>query len=260
VAEPVVLSSSALSEYLLCGEKYYLHKIEGRRNAPSVRTVIGVAVHAAAETNLSQKIESRLDLPEADVLDAFSTSYDVEAQEIETPEEPIPQGKDSGVGLTRLLQREVSPSIQPVKVEHQVQFQIQDVEFSTFLDLQDEEGKVRDLKTTRRSPDRAKHVFQMTAGAIGMRQQTGEQESDVQLDVLVRNKKPKYVPLAWGGPVSDQSIKAFADTVKVVHDNIMAGRFPMNGPQSHACGWCDVWMYCPLWKGRTPPNKKGLAP
>jgi hypothetical protein len=220
-----------------------------------VRSTIGVAVHAAAETNLSQKIESRLDLPEADVLDAFSMSYDVEAQEIEKPEEPIPQGKDSGVLLTRLLHREVSPIIQPALVEHQVQYQIGGVEWSTYLDLVDDQDAVRDLKTTLRKPDEAKHVFQMTSGAVGYRQQTGKQESDVKLDFLVRKKKPEYVPVAWGGPVSDQSIKAFADTVSNVHAGIMAGRFPMNGPQSHACSWCPYTNICPLWKGRTPPAK-----
>jgi CRISPR/Cas system-associated exonuclease Cas4 (RecB family) len=225
------------------------------RWAPSVRSTIGVAVHAAAEVNLAQKITTREDVPQNDMLDAFSTSFDTEAQEIETPEESLGAGKDSGALLTKLHHKEVSPVIQPVLVEHQVQYRVGDIEVSTFLDTVDEEDRVLDLKTTLRKPDFAKHLLQMTLGAVGFRQQTGRQETDVRLDVLVRNKTPKYVPLEWGGSVSDQSIKAFADTVKVVHDGIMAGRFPMNGPQSHSCSWCPYTSICPLWKGRTPPTK-----
>jgi CRISPR/Cas system-associated exonuclease Cas4 (RecB family) len=261
MSQPVVLSSSSLSEYLLCGKKWEFDHVLGIRMAPSVRSTIGVSVHRAAEVNLTQKIESTVDLPEDVVLDVFSTTFDEDAATIETPEEPIGPGKDSGVKLTRLMHRELSPPIQPLFVEKQVQFQISGVDYSTYLDLVDREHRVRDLKTTQRVPDTGKHLLQMTAGSVGFRQQTGLTESDVQLDFLVRKKKPEYVPLRWGGPVSNVSIKAFADTVRDVHAGIMAGRFPMNGPQSYACGWCQYRPICPLWAGRKQlPQQLDIPP
>lgn len=245
---PLVLSASSLQTYLRCPKQWYFAYVAEYRNPPSIKQVLGIAAHEAIEANMAQKVWTWEDLPVSDVLDAFSTSYDRGSVEVERADEDPGKAKDSGVKLVRLHHEQVAPAIQPAMVEEPIQFEINGVPYSGIIDLVDDRGKVRDWKTTGKSPSPGQYMLNMVGYAIGYRQATGQVESEVVLDYLVRTTKPKHVPIASGGPVSDEAIVRFSSVVRDVADAINAGSFVPNGLANGACSWCGYKHICTSYR------------
>ena len=128
MAEDFVLSASSLNTFLRCGRQWMYAYVEGVKARPSLRASRGIAVHSAVEVNMRQKMTTEQDLPLAEVVDAFSDNYDqVIADGYEArPDETAGSVKDAGVALTKLHHKQVAPTIQPVLVEHPIQFTIND--------------------------------------------------------------------------------------------------------------------------------------
>jgi hypothetical protein len=59
-------------------------------------------------------------------------------------------------------------------------------------------------------------TLNVTGYALAYRQLTGAVETDTVLDYLVATKKPYYLPIAAGGPVSDAQIVRFANVARVL--------------------------------------------
>ena len=142
----------------------------------------------------------------------------------------------------------MSPLIQPIWVEKPVQFAINGITYSGQIDLADEMGRIRDTKTTKNRPKPESYLFGMTGYALAARQLTGEVETDTILDYVVATKTPYYFPVAAGGPVTDDDIVRFANTIDVVAESIEAGRFIPNGFMSigtceYMCGYKDICPY-----------------
>jgi hypothetical protein len=243
VSDELVLSGSSLNTYLRCGLQWEFAYVKRIRRPPRVRMVIGTATHEAIEVNYRQKRETSQDLPEADVLDAYSTAYDREIVEADDDEDKA-EAKDSGVTLTRIYQREVAPAIQPVLVEEQIQAAVNGIPYSGFLDLTDQNNRIRDTKTSGRAPTGDIYRLSMTGYSVLFRHATDTVESGVTLDYLIRTKKPYYLPIE-GGPVDDGEITRFARILGGVAGGISAGSFPANGVLNGSCGWCGYADICP---------------
>jgi len=199
----------------------------------------GIAGHAAIEESLGEVVEYGEALEEAELLSVFSDQFDRLAVETETSHQERGATKDGGIRALQLWDRTVQPTIDPVLVEQNGQFVINDVYYDWTADLKDRDGKVRDWKFSGRKPSSgSEYVLNMTAYAIGLRQVTGEMEQGVQLDYLVCTQKPYHEPIS-GGPVPDEAIDEFGAIVRGVHDQIQAGYFPPSGLQGYGtCDWC----------------------
>lgn len=250
MAEPVVLSGSSIATYLRCGLQWEFAYVRRIKSPPNVRQVLGIAAHAAVEKNMIQKITTFADLDTDEVVAEFADHYDREVADVEDPDEDVGHAKDSGIALVEHYQRIVSPVIQPTLVEEPVAFNINGIEYAGTIDLLDNRRRLRDLKTTTRKPSEDKHFIAMTGYALGYRHQSGEKETDVVLDYMIRRESrglvsSEYAPVASGGPVNDDAIAAFTETVERVHQAIEAGIFVPTGPQNFACGWCGYRNICP---------------
>lgn len=248
MSPPLNLSASSVVTFLRCGHQWYLAYVEGRRAKPSLAQARGIAVHKAVEANMLQKIDSHEDAPFDVMADAFDQAWEAEGEDGFEPDDKKKPGevKDEGYNLTKLHHEEVSPLIQPAWVEQPVQFDLNGVTYSGQIDIVDEMFRIRDTKTTGSRPRPESYLFGMTGYAVGARQITnGEPEKDVVLDYLVATKKPYYLPVTAGGPVSDDQIVRFAATVESVADAIRAGRFVPNGIQARGvCDWCGFKEQC----------------
>lgn len=245
---PLNLSASSVVTFLRCGHQWYLAYVEGRRAKPSLAQARGIAVHKAVEANMLQKIDTKEDAPVDVMKDAFNDAWEQEGEDGFAPDDNKKPGevKDEGYKLTELHHSEVSPLIQPMWVEQPVQFDLNSVTYSGQIDIVDEMFRVRDTKTTGSRPRPESYLFGMTGYAIATRQALGGlPETDVVLDYLVSTKNPYYLPVSAGGPVSDDQILRFANTVESVADAIRAGRFVPNGIQARGvCDWCGFNEMC----------------
>lgn len=246
------LSKSSVSTFLRCGQQWFYAYVMKVKRPPSLRQAIGIAGHSAVEANFSQKIITKADVPADVVEDVFADEFDDMAPDVEPEEdEDMKTGKDSGIKAVRKHHEEVAPHVQPIMVEQAVNFEINGVPYSGWVDLVDDRKRVRDTKFVGKTPSKVTrdHQLSMIGYAVGYRQLTGEVESEVMLDNVVRLKRePKYVPIASGGPVTDAAIASFARTVTGVSEAIQKGVFVPNGLENNACSWCGYKDICPAYK------------
>jgi hypothetical protein len=219
--------------------------------------ITGTAGHKGLEVHLVAKKETREDGPLDVALDAYSDSFDLEVEEAEdSSKTERGEWKDKGARSVKLWHKEVAPTIQPKLIEQPISFWINGVPWTGTLDLADEDNVIIDHKFPNRTPsDGGSYLINLVGYAIGFRELTGEVESQVRLDNIVQLKTPKIVKIASDGPVTDQAIIAFADTVESATRSIQAGIFPPNGLSGHACSWCGYTDICDAYK-ESPMNKE----
>lgn len=221
-------SVSQLLTYQKCPLHYKFRYIDGLKIPPRSVMTLGSSVHAALEHNFRQKIESHKDLKVNDVLDAFSDSFDLAKPETLWDKDESPSTvKDEGVNLvcayhtgkdrtgepfiyrelnqkTRKYEKKpvkaLSPTIQPLMVEEpfEVNFDNVDYKFIGRMDLVDDKMRIRDTKTSARTPtqDQVDTDLQMTAYSMGFRVKTGKIEKGLLMDYIVKNGVPKVVSVA----------------------------------------------------------------
>jgi hypothetical protein len=247
VTEQQPFSASSVATFLRCAKQWEYAYVYEFKRPPNLRMILGSSAHAAEETNYQQKIESKADLPLADVLDVFSTAWDGQAPEAEPDgEETAGQAKDSGIATLSVYHNEVAPGIQPLWVEHEGLMHVNDIPYGYSIDLVDDKERVRDHKYTRRRPqkDSRDYRLNMIGYAMAYRHETGSRESDVVLDYMVRTKEPYHWPVASAGPIPDTAISSFANILETVAHAIKEGTFLPTGLQGHACSWCGYRDIC----------------
>jgi hypothetical protein len=256
MAEPIVLSGSSLNTILRCAYQWELLYVYRRRSRPNLKAVLGIAAHRAIEISLTQKIETKVELPLSDIQDAFVDTFKVESEDaLEFPEkkETKPLMQDSGVKALATWHRDVSPGVHPMMVEQNGQYTINGIPYDWTIDEvdaidaeawmegtvgNDHETIVRDWKFVGRTPEGGQeYVLNMVGYAVGYRRLTGGIEAGVQLDHIVRLKEPRYVPIS-GPTVPDQDIRAFASILEIMKKTIDSGLFAPTGLKSGACSWC----------------------
>ena len=248
----LVLSASSVNTFLRCGKQWEYAYVLNIKRPPNVRMLIGLAVHEAIETDMRSKMVTKENLPISDVLDAYSTAFNRDVVDVEPdPEEPIGPAKDSGASLVVLHRDAIGSHIVPTTVEEQVQFEVNGIPYSGYIDLVDDSNVVRDTKTSARKIDPEAHRLAMTGYAIGRRQLQGVEQDDfadyVVLDGLIRTKKPYYQPEEL--LIVDADVKRFASIVSVVNAAISEGTFVPNGLVSGMCGWCGFRDLCTAKRG-----------
>lgn len=245
-----VLSGSSLNTFLRCARQWEYAYVYRLRRPPTLRLVVGGAAHEAVEADLTQKMETFVDLPVDDVLDTFSTVYDREVAEAEDDQAAKGVAKDTGIRQMKFWHQELAPGINPMLVEEPIAFEIEGVTFTGTLDLVDTKMDLLDWKFSQKTPSSAEaYLLNMVGYAIGFRVSTGLIERRAILDHVVGLKtKTKHVRFASDGPVPDASIRAFAGVVKDANRSIQAGIFPPTGIKSGACSWCGYKDICPAYK------------
>jgi hypothetical protein len=259
MADDFVLSASSLNTYLRCGRQWMYAYVQGVKAAPSLRAVRGIAVHAGVELNFRQKMQTKTDLPIADVQDAFGDAYDAETRDGYEAKEGETHGSVKDMGY------KMAENIQPVIVEEPISFTINGqvwtgqidygtLEPTTLWGEPEESICVRDAKTSAQTPRPDSYLVNMTGYALSVRQATGKKEAGVKFDYVVgpKNGKPYYKEIDTG-VVTDEQIKAFAWVVGDVSDKIKQGSFPANGlTNPGVCDWCGYRAMCPAYKMKNP--------
>lgn len=248
-----VFSASSVNTFMRCEKQWEFAYVYELKRPPSIRMVLGTSAHAAEEVNYKQKLETKIDLPTSDVLDVFSDAFDDGARDAvpDTGEEKESRGeaKDSGILTLTKYHKKVAPEIEPLWVEHEGLMHVDDIPYSYTIDLVDTKRRVRDHKFTKRRPQSSgDYRLGMVGYAMAYRNETGETESDVVLDYMVRTKDPYHWPVASEGPVPDRAISAFAGVLDTVNRAVQEGNFLPTGLQHHACSWCGYKDICDAYQ------------
>ena len=121
------IHQSTLNMAFRCGEQFRRRYILGHIVPPSVPAGRGTGVHKANEANLRQKVESREDMPLADLQDAARDGYVHALQHgVYLPKDKVSEknrllndGLNDTLRLTKLYRNAVAPNINPIHVERE---------------------------------------------------------------------------------------------------------------------------------------------
>jgi RecB family exonuclease len=252
-----VLSPSQVGTFLDCQYRWYAKHQLHLPDSKTPALALGTAVHAGMSATWHHKLETGIDLPLDQVIDAYATKWTEESAKVEfagknNKDEMVKQG---AVMIAKYME-EAEPAIHPQAVDYEVRGFIAGVYVRGYIDLVQIDGTVVDLKTAGRTPSAISpsHLFQMTTYTQLVK------DLDInglaREDTLVKLKAPKLVQLQH--EIGLQDYHYTRQMYPLVQEQMRQGLFAANR-QSFLCNRakCPYWRACEREFGGTVPGGDG---
>jgi hypothetical protein len=249
------LSATQINMLAKCPKQYEFRYVDGIRSPPGVSLVLGKGGHKGVEANLRAKLASgellSLEAVTQAAAEGVREEWEKEPVALTEEEEQLGANRvlgetvDKAVALVGLHHKVVAPAISPVAIESGFRLDLPGFPFDIigYKDVE-EETRIRDTKFKGKSPpeDAADTSIQLTL--YHMESAARGKSVEVQLDNLVANKVPKYVPQK--SKRSELDHRRFLRRVELAAQQIESGIFPPTDPTSWACSekWCGYWDAC----------------
>ena len=248
-----ILTQSMISQYLHCGLQWEFRYIKGLKIPPKGVLTLGSAVDAGVTHNLSQKIETGIDLPIQEVESAFESDFERRAGFTDWSELSKDDSKDIGVQLVRAHHRLAAPLIKPKAVQWSFDYDTErGYRLAGTADLVDESDTVEDTKTAAKaySEDAIGQSLQGPIYVQALSRELPQSAGNFRYRVLVKPTKtlPARVQTI-DGRITDQQIDFANQSADRVHAAIQAGIALPADPKSYLCNekFCGFFSIC---KGR----------
>ncbi len=238
---------SSINMFLRCQRQYMFRYMMNLRIPPKAALTVGRAFDTSVSYNMTQKIESKVDVPVDEVADAFSTSFDKESAGTDWSEDDPGEQKDMGVKMARAFHEKAAPAIQPVSVQEAFRLET-DAGYAlggTF-DVVQEGHILRDQKTSAKaySENAVQTEVQPALYSFAYKAKHGE-HPDFAYDVVTKHKGgPRYQEVK--GRVTQTQFEQLFEVVTLMHSAITRGEFQYATPGSWQCSpkWCAYWDRC----------------
>lgn len=248
--EAPIYHQSSIDMFQRCGLQWKFRYVDGIKMKPAAALTVGSSVDAAVTHNLEQKINSHLDLPEREVVDAFETTWNKLKDETDFSASNEGTEKDIGVQLTRLHHKSAAPLINPKHVQWNFNIETgRGYRVGGTADIIGKDGIVEDTKTSKNAydPDSVQNKFQpaMYSWAAG-KEGVGNADG-FRYRVLIKPTKTMGVRLQTiESPVLKSAQDWMFNTIDKVHAAIKSGNFIPAQPDSWVCTkkWCGYWDIC----------------
>jgi len=250
------ISYSQLSMYSRCGEQYRRRYIEGEKIPPGIALIRGISIHKGAEENNKYKLATKKDKKKSDIIEVVSATFDdklkdgiwLTKEDKSRKSQIIGESKDDTVKLAGLYCDETAPQIMPDKIELWFEIPLETTKLTGRIDIIDDKGFVRDLKTASKSKNQRviDLTSQLTCYALAYEFLFGKPPSNIVLDVLVNTKVPKYQFLETKR--SHKDIDILLKRLNTMLMGIEKGVFmPADPGESWMCDekWCGYFWTCP---------------
>lgn len=252
------ISATQLDMACRCPAQYERRYIDGDVLPPGIAILSGKGFHKGAETNMRQKIASRVDLPASEIVDAAVAAFETEAaggyvlsedEDSRGAGVVVGEAKDRLANMARVHAEQQAPDYQPVLVEKSVRIALPNAprDLLGIIDLADEQDRVTDFKTgsRKKNQDDADGSVQLSIYDAAFRAEMGRAPSEVRLDTIV-GQKTKTDRQVLVSHRDDNDFSALANRINVVTSMIQAGIFAPASPGSWWCSprWCGYWSTC----------------
>lgn len=240
------LSHWRLSAMHTCPRKHHYRYVE---RVPvfgtSASLLLGNVYHKVVEWNYMQKIQSKQDYDVGELQRQFLEWW----QENLQVEDVDFEGKDpnllaqQGLNLVAMYAEQIAPHVQPVSVERQFRLDFGDFWLTGRIDTITEDGWILDNKTAGKSPspDAVHQDLQLSLYALAYREEFGEIENGLRLDVVTKAvKKPKVVQIETSRTEKQLNwvVRCLKETKQAMDLGV---KFPCVGWH---CGYCDFASTC----------------
>lgn len=254
------LSLSSMTLLRKCPLKWKRRYLDGEYEPPSGPMILGSAVGAAEATNYQLKIDTGEDLSHDDVLDAFADEWNERVRR-----DPVQWGSDKPDDIRSSGQRaliayhsEVAPTVRPVSVERQftLRFDGADWCFRGFLDLEEDDGTVSDLKVKGKRLSRAdadrdpQPAAYLLAKRVEHQSGHGAPPAGFRFHTMVRTRTPVVEVIPTDR--SDAQLDAFLHRIYATAAEIAwRAEFDVWDGAPRDAWWCGertcgYWSRCPM--------------
>lgn len=237
---------SAINMFLKCPRQYMFRYMMNLRVPPKSALVVGISFGDAADFNLKQKIQSKVDLPVADVLDAYSATFDAKAPGTDWDGDDPGAQKDLGAKMTKVFHEKGAPNIKPVTVQESFRLET-DAGYAlggTF-DTVEEGHVVRDQKTSKAeyAADAVNTEVQSALYSFAYAAKHGT-TPEFAFDVVTKHKEPRYQEVK--GKVTETQTQQLFESITIMHSQIQRGEFQYAPSGAWWCSksWCGYWDQC----------------
>ena len=248
------INQSRMNMHLRCGEQDRRRYEEGEIIPPGIALIRGSSVHKGAEENNKHILASGKEIKKVDLIKLVRNEFSkrIKAEGIYLTKEEkfqkktvIENGKNEAMALTGVFADEVSPTIEPVKIEMPFEIEFKENILHGRIDLVDKKG-LRDLKTSNKKKNQGEvdDSDQLSMYTLGYKFLFGKMPKTILMDVLVATKTPKYQPLTTKRTLKD--IDVFLRRLYAVIEGIKKGVFLPTKPENWWCGekWCGYYSTC----------------
>ena len=245
-----VLSPSQIFCFTDCSAKWWFKYGLNLKDSGNSNLALGTAVHAGIGYAMQSKIETG-SFPDSDcVAGIYNLAWFQQADFVEFREDENPgEIQTAGEALIRKYMSEAAPTVHPKQSEIEVSGLIGGVRVRGRIDILEENGTIRDIKTAARKPESqisGRNAMQLaiytaiTPGASGK----------VAIDTLVKTKTPQLIQITQS--IDEQDKRAPELQIPVIRDAMRSGYYPPSR-DSMMCSRrnCGFWRVCETeWGGK----------
>jgi RecB family exonuclease len=238
-----MLSPSQVACFTDCSARYWFKyglKLPDPKNGT---LVLGIAVHDAIAEHFRAKMAGA-DLDPVDAAEAFDRSWwdQLEGDTLLRDEDDDPAELQAiGRTLASRYVAEAAPAIQPAAVEEKVEGTIAGVRVQGRVDVREENGTIRDIKTACHRPAgvSAAHRFQLATYV----QITPAAANTACVDTLVKTREPQLIQISHR--IDDTEIRQTEVMYPLIQD-AMRGGFYVPNRYATLCSrkHCAFWRAC----------------
>jgi len=258
------LSLSSINLLRRCPERWRRRYIEREYERPSGSMLVGSAAGAAEATNFQLKVTSGVDLDTSDLLDAYADEWHerTDRDDIDWGADDPDHVRASGQAALTVYHQAIAPLVQPVSVEREFRLRFADCDwsFTGFIDVEEADGHVDDLKVKGKklSQSDADSDPQPTAYLLARREEAraghGEPAAGFRFHTMIRTKSPQALVVPTER--TDAQLDAYLHRIYSAAAEI-AWRAEYDVWDGAAPGgwWCSekmcgYWASCPLGGAR----------
>lgn len=239
------LSISQINKYLTCPKQYeyrYVQKLPESKGSP---LVVGSSFHKTIEIANQRKMQEGKMLNEDEQKEIYLDHWNENVVDIDWKEDEDPkEEKERGLTLAKAyLESDIGKSLNPVDMEARFDVEVEGIPFMGYIDIIDDTGHIRDLKTSKKTPanDVAEKSLQLAGYSFAYRYLTGEYETGCSLDYAISLKTaPKIMRLET--EITENRLDRFKDTIWNVANAIDKDIYYRN--EGAACSWCSFKDIC----------------
>lgn len=262
------LSPSQMNMYSRCQQAWVYRYIFGMKTQPTKHLTAGSVYDDALTNNFQQKIKSKVDLSEQEILDIADTSFSIREDETEWYGESPAETKDTVIGLIKeYVETGVAESIDPAVTQkvYDVHFEGMDWTIKGISDVEEVNGRIIDNKTTGASPstDLHKldqgHKLQMDIYGISKKYTEGGDWAPRRLDYAVKLKTPRIVQIELP-PLTPEDVKFFQKKVSAQFQQMEMLRQDKMKPDTNRTHFMCSQKMCGYWRRCVKDNGGTVKP
>jgi hypothetical protein len=245
------LSASSLRTFIECPERWRRKYIDREYEAPSASMILGGSIGAAEAHAYQAQIDGERP-PTEHVLDSYAQEWDerVEREEVEWEDDKPGEIKDTGVGLLKVYEQEIVPLAKPVAVEREIRMDFDGVEWGVlaYLDREDADGRIKDMKVKKRRLSPAEAHMDLQAGVYMLgRRAEGNPAPGFDFETVIRNKTPvaDVISTTRLEDQLDALTSRIYDIAAEIHWRLESNVWAYAAPATRCCSYCG-YHSCPL--------------